>query len=79
MLKELRSHILGQYKCRRFTRPLIRLFADQTLRDMAALKPVTWAELFSVPDLSYLDALRWGKPFLNEIRSWLKTLPPAEA
>ena len=75
MLKELRSNILGQYKCRRFKKPLIRLFSDQTLRDMAALKPVTWLALITVPDVSIAQVLMWGRPFINEIRSWIKTRP----
>ena len=75
MLKELRSNILGQYKCRRFKKPLIRLFSDQTLRDMAALKPVTWLALVTVPDVSIAQIFMWGRPFLNEIRAWIKTRP----
>ena len=56
-------------------KPLIPLFSESELRTMAGLKPVTWPALLTLPDISVLKALRWGGPFLKEIRIWLMSRP----
>ena len=74
-LKNIDWQFAHVYKFRHQTRQLIKLFPDSALKDMAAIRPVTWFVLLTVPDLSIIQGLRWGRPFLKEIRHWRNTRP----
>ena len=69
-LKSLRSRLIRTEKKSLTGKPLIPLFPESVLHELAAIKPVTWTGLLTVPDISLIQALKWGRPFLTEIRLW---------
>ena len=48
-----------------------KIISTTALRDMALVRPTTFAALLLVRDISLVGALRYGKYFLRDIRTWL--------
>ena len=48
-----------------------KIVSTTALRDMALVRPTTFAELLLVRDISLIGAFRYGKYFLRDIRTWV--------
>ena len=48
-----------------------KIVSTTALRDMALVRPTTFAELLLVRDISLVGAFRYGKYFLRDIRTWV--------
>ena len=65
-LRALRKELAGRYRT-----PTYKVVSDTALRDMALLRPTKFPDLLFVKDLSFLSAVRFGKFFLRDIRTWV--------
>jgi ATP-dependent DNA helicase RecQ len=50
-----------------------KIVSTTALRDMALVRPTTFANLLLVRDISLTGAFRYGKYFLRDIRTWVDT------
>ena len=50
-----------------------KIVSTTALRDMALVRPTTFANLLLVRDISLTGAFRYGKYFLRDIRTWVAT------
>ena len=53
--------------------PAHKIISTTALRDLALLRPTTFAELLLVRDISLAGAFRFGKYFLRDIRTWVNS------
>ncbi len=47
-----------------------RVLSDEALRDMAAVRPTTFASLLLMEQVPLLQGIKYGADFLTEIRTW---------
>ncbi len=52
-----------------------RIFSDDTLRDMAALRPTTYARLLLVRGMTLTGLFRYGRFFIRDIKTWVDSHP----
>jgi ATP-dependent DNA helicase RecQ len=50
-----------------------KIVSTAALRDMALIRPATYAELLLIRDISLVGVFRYGKYFLRDIRTWVAT------
>ena len=50
-----------------------KIFSDSALYDMAALRPTSQASFLLVRDITLPGAIRFGKYFVRDIRTWVMT------
>lgn len=50
-----------------------KIISTTALRDMALVRPTTFAELLFIREISLISAFRYGKYFLRDIRTWVAT------
>jgi ATP-dependent DNA helicase RecQ len=66
-LKTLRLSIARKKKL-----PPYMIFPDRTLREMSTLKPEHPDDLLDIVGVGMIKRNKYGKPFLEEIRKYLK-------
>ncbi len=52
-----------------------KIFSDQTMHDLAARRPTTRFDFMCMEGAGILHSLRYGEPFLREIRVWRESHP----
>lgn len=50
-----------------------KIISTTALRDMALVRPTTFAALLFIREISLISAFRYGKYFLRDIRTWVST------
>lgn len=50
-----------------------KIISTTALRDMALVRPTTFAALLFIREISLISAFRYGKYFLRDIRTWVAT------
>ena len=53
--------------------PSWKIFPDRTLRDFALIRPASFFDLLMVENAGVLRCLAFGRPFLEEIRAFVRT------
>ena len=67
-LRALRKELAGKHRVSAH-----KIISTAALRDMALIRPTTYAELLFIREISLISAFRYGKYFLRDIRTWVAT------